>query len=298
MQFFDCHCDTASELLNKGENLKENSLHIDMKRLKKYHSYTQIFAAFIAPEYRCSAMERAVSIIKKIKQECLNNNITLCENYRQWEFAKTKVKAFISLEGGEPIENISNLRKLYDMGVRMIAPTWNYKNQLGCGVEEEEDTGLTDLGRRVIQEMDSLGVILDVSHLSEKSFYQALECTKRPVCASHSNAKSIKNHKRNLTDHQFTQIVKTGGVAGINFYPPFLGDSIACVKDHIDRFLSLGGEDSICLGSDFDGVDCLPCGINDVSDMDKVVNSLPYSTEVREKIAFKNILRVIKAHNC
>ncbi|MBE7015965.1 MAG: membrane dipeptidase, partial [Ruminococcaceae bacterium] len=103
---------------------------------------------------------------------------------------------------------------------------------------------------------------------------------------------------RNLTDHQFTQIVKTGGVAGINFYPPFLGDSIACVKDHIDRFLSLGGEDSICLGSDFDGVDCLPCGINDVSDMDKVVNSLPYSTEVREKIAFKNILRVIKAHNC
>lgn len=298
MEIFDGHCDTISELLDQGKQLSENDLHIDMTRLLKYDSYTQIFAAFIAPEYANCAMERAENIINKFYSEMQINNITICKNYDDWENAKTAYKAFLSLEGGEPIRSISDLHKLHKMGVSMIALTWNYKNCLACGIMEEYDTGLTSLGRDVVKEMNRLGIIIDVSHLSEKSFWDVCSISKMPVCASHSNLRSVKNHPRNLTDEQFVQIIKTGGVAGVNFYPPFLGDDVKDIARHIDRFLALGGEDNIGLGSDFDGVDCLPQGVSGVHDMGHIIKMLPYTTKIREKIAFRNFLRVIKAHNC
>ena len=298
MQIFDAHCDTASELLNKGQSLDKNGLHIDVARLNRYKSFTQVFAAFIAPEYYGAPMERAEKIICNFLEEAKRNDITVCKSYGDWEQAKTKVKAFISLEGGEPIESISDLKKLYGMGVRLIAPTWNFRNRIACGVGEVEDTGLTSFGREVICEMDRLGIILDVSHLSEKSFWQAVECINRPVLASHSNLRGVKDNKRNLKDSQFLKLKETGGVCGINLYPPFLGDNIADVVSHIDRFLSLGGEDNIGLGCDFDGVDMLPEGVCGVQDLDKIIKSLPYSIEIKEKIAYKNFIRVIKSHNC
>lgn len=297
MQIFDAHCDTATELINQKQKLDKNSLHIDMEKLEQYDSFTQVFAVFIAPEYRHNAMGRVEEVLENFHMESGNNNITLCRNYNEWENAKTKVKAFLSLEGGEPIESLSDVKKLYDMGIRMIAPTWNHRNKLACGVEENEDTGLTDFGASVIQEMGRLGIILDVSHLSDMSFYQALALSKGPVCASHSCSRTVVNHKRNLTDEQFTMIKKTGGVVGINLYPPFLGEDISWVKRHIDHFLSLGGEDNIGLGCDFDGVDRLPDGVGDVRDIRSVIKSLPYSDEIKEKIAYKNFMRVINARN-
>lgn len=298
MELFDAHSDTASELLEKREGFRRNNLHIDMARLEKYDSYTGFFAAFISPDYYDKPMERAEKIIENFKKEADESCVTICKSYKDWENAKTRVKAFLSLEGGEPIESINDLKRLYKMGIRMIAPTWNFRNKIACGAGEETDTGLTDFGRSVILEMDRMGIILDVSHLSEKSFWQVAECTKGPICASHSNSRAVKNHKRNLTDAQFLKIKETGGVCGINLYPPFLGDSIECVAVHIGHFLSLGGEDNIGLGCDFDGVDMLPEGICGVQDMDKVIKSLPYTTEIKEKIAYKNFIRVIKAHNC
>lgn len=298
MEIFDAHADTISELINRGKGLLENDLHIDTKRLLAYASYTQVFAAFIAPEYKENAMQRALEIINRFYEETEDKRVTVCKSYADWENAKTPVKAFLSLEGGEPIKQLSDVQKLYELGIRMIAPTWNFKNDIACGVMENEDTGLTTFGKAVICEMNRLGIIIDASHLSEKSFWDVYKITKRPICASHSNSKSVKNHPRNLTDEQFLAIVKTRGCVGINFYPPFLGDDISDIVRHTDRFLSLGGEDNIGLGSDFDGVDCLPCGISGVGDMEKIIKLLPYSTEIREKIAFRNFLRVVKEHNC
>ena len=298
MEIFDAHCDTISELLGRGKNLSENNLHIDMKRLSEYSSYTQVFAAFVAPEYADCAMERTKAIINKFYYEAVKNKIAVCKSYTDWENAKENVKAFLSLEGGDAIQSVSDVSELYGMGIRMIALTWNYKNKIACGVMEKEDSGLSEFGAEVIRQMNRLGIIIDVSHLSEKSFWDVLKISKKPVCASHSNLKSVKNHLRNLTDEQFIKIKETGGVAGINFYPPFFGDDIKDIVCHVGRFLSLGGEDNIGIGTDFDGVDCLPCGILGVQDMEKVIKMLPYSTEIREKIAFRNFLRVIKAHNC
>lgn len=298
MIIFDAHCDTISELLNRNKSLKENDMHIDAKRLSAYESYTQVFAAFIDPEYKDCAMERAKAIIAKFYDEMQENGITVCKNFTDRQNAKTPVKAFLSLEGGEPIESISDLHELYDLGVRMIAPTWNFKNKIACGVCEEQDTGLTEFGKSVIAEMNRLGIILDVSHLSPKSFYDAAEISEKPLCASHSCAKALNGHKRNLTDEQFSIIKKSGGVVGVNFYPLFAGDDISDIVHHIDYFISLGGEDNIGLGSDFDGVECLPTGLNGVQDMEKLIKMLPYSTEIREKIAYKNFIRLIEVHNC
>ena len=294
MEIFDCHCDTASEMLDKNQALFENSLHIDLKRLEKYDSFTQVFAVFIAPEYADCAMDRAEKIVMNFKKEAQNNSITICTCRDDFENAKTRVKAFLSLEGGEPIQSVSDLVRLHEMGIKMIAPTWNFANQLASGVESE-DTGLTDFGREIIAKMGQLGIIPDVSHLSERAFWDVAAIAKGPVCASHSNLKSVVAHKRNLTDEQFLAIKKSGGVCGINLYPPFFGEDIACLKAHIDAFLALGGEDNIGLGCDFDGVDRLPRGISGVESMEAVIKNLPYSAELKEKLAFRNFLRIFSA---
>lgn len=295
---FDAHCDTISELLNQNKRLCKNDMHIDMERLSNYRSYTQVFAAFIDPVYKEIAMQRAEEIINNFYRETKENNITVCKSFSDWENAKTPVKAFLSLEGGDPIESIEDLHKLYRLGVRMIAPTWNFSSKIACGICEKTDTGLSEFGKATVAEMNRLGIIIDVSHLSPKSFEDIAKISRKPLCASHSCSKSLNGHIRNLTDEQFLKIKESDGVVGINFYPRFLGEDMSDIVHHINHFLSLGGEDNIGLGSDFDGVERLPCGIAGVQDMEKIIKSLPYSTEIREKIAFRSFIRLIKAYSC
>lgn len=295
MRIFDAHCDTVSEMYEKKQDFSRNCLHIDFERMKKYDAYTQVFAIFTSPENRTEARKYEDELIDLFYDQMQKNGVCICKNYSDYENAKEPYKAFLSVEGAEGITEEEDLLRLKKRGVFMIAPVWNFKNKIACGVMEKEDTGLSDFGKGIIKQMDRLGIILDVSHMSPKSFYDAAKIFKKPICASHSNLKAVKNHPRNLTDEQFSAIKNSGGVAGINIYPPFLGES---VKAHIDRFLALGGEDNIGLGCDFDGVDALPCGICGIEDIEKMIKELPYSTRIREKIAEKNFLRVIKAYNC
>lgn len=297
MKIFDAHCDTASRLLDENKSLFENDLHVDVRRLSQ-NECMQVFAAFIDPLYKDAAMERTRSIIHNFCHEAEKNGVRICRNYREIEECKGRVKAILSLEGGDPIKSLDDINYLKELGVMMIAPTWNFKNQLGCGVLEKVDTGLTSLGKRAIRRMNDLGILIDVSHISEKSFRDVLKISQKPVCASHSNSKAVTDNPRNLTDEQFIKIRDTKGCVGINFYPPFLGNDIACVVDHINHFLSMGGEDNIGIGSDFDGVELLPKGVLGCQDMEKLIKMLPYSERIREKIAFKNFLRVLSAQNC
>ena len=296
MIFFDAHADTPTRLLDENKSLFKNDLHIDLNRLIK-NECMQVFATFISPEYKNNAMERVNSVVANFLKEAEKNEFAICKTHKDIEIAKGPC-GILSLEGGEPIENLEDIEYLKSLGILMIAPTWNYKNQLGCGVLEKEDTGLTDFGKKAIKKMNELGILIDVSHLSEKSFWDVCKISQKPICASHSNSKTIKDNLRNLTDEQFIKIRDMKGCVGINFYPPFLGDNIECIIDHINHFLSLGGEDNIGMGSDFDGVDSLPKGMEGYQDMEKVMKMLPYSTDIREKIAYKNFKRVILSQNC
>ena len=295
MRIFDAHCDTLYEMHEKQQHFAENSLHIDFSRMKKYDGYTQVFAIFTPPEKKDISRSYVKELAELFFDQMLKNGVSICRNYGDFVSAKSKYNAFLSIEGAECVEKISDISALKNMGVFMIAPTWNFKNKIACGVMEKEDTGLTEFGKEAIKEMDRLGIILDVSHLSEKSFFEAVKIFKKPICASHSNSKMVKNHKRNLSDEQFVTIKNSGGAVGINLYPDFLGEDI---KEHIDRFLALGGEDNIGLGCDFDGVDRLPDGVSGAESLEKIIKELPYSTEFRQKIAESNFLRVLKAYNC
>ncbi|MBR4172809.1 MAG: membrane dipeptidase [Clostridia bacterium] len=281
-------------MYEKKQIFAENNLHIDRKRMEKYGGYTQVFAIFMPPDNR-NAREYTKALTALFYKEMQENGITVCQNYSDITASKTRYNALLSIEGAECVEKVSDISALKKMGVFMIAPTWNFRNKLACGAMEERDTGLSGLGKSVISEMDRLGIILDVSHMSERSFFEAAKIFGRPICASHSNLKSVVNHRRNLTDEQFSVIKESGGVACINLYPDFLGKS---VKEHIDRFLALGGEDNIGLGCDFDGVDRLPEGISGIESIEGLIKNLPYSTKIRRKIAEDNFLRVLKCYNC
>ncbi len=299
--FIDAHCDTASVLLDKKKVLKNNDLHLDLTRAPKNH--TQFFAVFIDPKRHKPPMERVEKVIEKIKIEIdkKTNNIELCLSgeMRKEALERGNTAGFISLEGCDAIDEIADVKKLYDMGVRMASLTWNGKNRLAGGVDT--DQGLTPFGRRVLQEFSRLGILVDVSHLNERSFWDVMRAAPWPLVASHSCSKAVFKHKRNLTDEQFSAIQARGGVVCINFYPKFLnGRTKAYIKNiikHIDHFLALGGENNIGLGSDFDGVDVLPQDMTGVESLETLKNAFAehgYSDELIDKICYKNMERLLR----
>jgi membrane dipeptidase len=209
MLIVDAHCDTITTIMKCGEGLRKNNCHIDISRLKNYDSYVQFFAAFISPEHaKMGALKRTLSIIDRLYQEIENNkqDIMLCCNYNDMEdaFAGRKIAAVLTIEGGEALEgSLASLRMLYKMGVRGMTLTWNYRNQIADGVIDGiSGGGLTPFGRDVITEMNRLGMLIDVSHISEAGFWDVINLTAAPIIASHSNSKKLCSHPRNLTDEQ------------------------------------------------------------------------------------------------
>ncbi|MCX7746531.1 MAG: dipeptidase [Clostridia bacterium] len=304
----DTHCDTITRIMELNENLYKNTCHLDIERLKGMGNVVQFFAAFIDPAYcQAYAMKRAVQIIDRFYKEVeiYNDDITLCCNADEIDIAlgQKKIAALLSIEGGEALQGeISALRIFYKLGVRSICLTWNYRNEIADGVADGiSGGGLTPFGREVVKEMNSLGMLVDVSHISEKGFWDVLEITKYPVIVSHSNAKKICSHKRNLTDEQILAVKNNQGVIGINLYPYFLNDkgnaALVDVIKHIEHIAGLAGPLHLGIGADFDGIESTPEDIRGIQDMDKVFNALlklNYSQEVVENIAGKNFYRVMR----
>lgn len=309
MKVIDFHCDTISKLmdnLNKA-NLRRNKFSIDIEKLKRGNNLAQFFALFINLKFVEDPLEYCLSMVDKFHREIEENKdlIGFCKSYDELidNSKNNRLSAFLTIEGGEALKgNLYNLRNFYRLGVRLITLTWNYPNEIGFPNSKKEymDKGLTEFGYELIEEMNRLQVIIDVSHLSDKGFYDVLRLSKRPFIASHSNSRYITNHPRNLTDSMIRQLSNKGGIMGINFYNRFLGGSTVSKIDdiicHIKHIYKVGGIDVIALGSDFDGIDC-DVEIKDTSEMYKLQDKLKrngFSEENIEKIFYKNALRIIK----
>ncbi|MDD4689757.1 MAG: dipeptidase [Eubacteriales bacterium] len=298
----DMHCDTATECYDKGMSLYDNVLHTDFRRLIDQGVGVQFFAVWISPTYALEGFSRATKVIDFIKKECEKHHrvVSLVEDKESLEKEDGKLKVVITIEGGEAIDgDIDNLHRLYNMGVRLMTLTWNGRNALGEG-SMSGDGGLTPFGKKVVKEMNSLGMIVDVSHLSDRGFWDVAEVCEGPFVVSHSNSRTICNHPRNLTDEQIQHLIKIGGFMGLNLNPPFLSDEKAdldSIYAHVDHCLSLGGADVLGFGADFDGIDSLPCGIAGIQDMYKITEYLlqkGINQGILSKLTSSNLLRVIK----
>lgn len=321
---FDLHCDTIwkiSEAKRKGEEIRlhKSYLQIDEEKLIKGNYFAQCFAIYIPNQYP-DPFQRCLHDVE-IYNDQIQQSRVLAPVYDYSDFEKNaksgKISAVLTMEDGCPIgENFDNLYALYHKGVRMICLLHNLVNPIGNpnfgryfadGSPDttiaNEATGLTDFGRELVKEMNKLGIVIDVSHLSDKGFYDVAELTEKPIVASHSNARSICAHVRNLTDDMLYKLAENGGVTGINYANRFMHDNetlgkhtLECALQHIRYIKKKIGIDHIALGSDFDGIDP-DIEISDASKISLMIAALEkdgFSSEDIEKITYKNALRVFK----
>lgn len=294
--YFDFHCDTLTSVYAKKTNLNTQDTMVNINYLKKYYPAVQTFAI-----YNDGSLleEDILKIINFLKDECrvYSGIIKFAHSMTQIKsnISNKIVSAILSIEslGDQKDFNEQSLRLYYENGVRIAGLCHNHDNPL-CGGIGENKNGLKPQGKLALRQMQSLGIILDVSHMSDKSFWEATEEYSLPFVATHSNSRDVCNNLRNLTDEQFICISKRGGLCGINFYPPFLTKEkadITSIIRHIEHFLSLGGENNICIGTDFDGIDKVPLGIENAGMVYKLFDallSLNYNETLINKLAFNN----------
>lgn len=280
-RIIDAHCDTISEILASGESLSENRRHVNLKAMQQYSGYIQFFAAWIDEEKE-NSLSHTLEIIDKFYGELEQNKeviqgITNRDDL-QSVISSGRCGAVLTVEDARAIcGKLSNLRMLYRLGVRAMTLSWNHDNDVSDGTFSERNIGLTPFGKEVVREMNRLGMIIDVSHMTQKGFWTVMEESNMPVMASHSNCSAIFKHPRNLEDEQFRAIIQTGGMIGINFYPAFLSQNDCGTEEllrHIEHILELGGEKCIGLGTDFDGVPTLPRGIGGATDLHRLFEKM------------------------
>ncbi len=309
MKFIDLHCDTIDRLIaeESDNKLRCNFHSVDIEKLKKGDCLAQTFALYVDIDEQKQPYNHCMKMANKFHEEIKLNNdlISLATNYDEIieNNRNSKISALLAIEEGAVLEgNIDNLQKFYDLGVRMMTLTWNHENEIGYPhiKPEYKEKGLKKFGIEVVEKMNELGMIVDVSHLSDAGFYDVSKISKKPFIATHSNSRTITNHSRNLTDEMIKILANSGGVTGINFCSAFIGDTpMTMIKDmvsHIKHIKNIGGIDVVALGSDFDGIGC-KVEINDVSEMGKLAIQLEkegFTNEEIEKIYYKNALRVIK----
>lgn len=305
MNFIDLHCDTAGRVYYEKLDLKESICKVDIEKLKKGNCLAQVFAIFVDQKLNVSCFDEFMKIYNNFIKEVNKNSkdIQIVRNVQEMNEAhkEGKIGAFISIEEGEVIEGkLENLKKVYDLGVRILTVSWNYKNKLGYPNFEfkYKNEGLTAKGVEVINECERLGIIPDASHLSDGGFYDLIKICKKPFIASHSNARAITNHPRNLTDKMIKLLAHKGGVMGLNFCSDFLGTaSVASIEEivsHAKHIKKVGGIDVLCLGSDFDGI-LNEVEIENSSQFNKLYDKLKkvnFTDDEIEKIFYKNVLRV------
>ena len=308
----DCHCDTLTELYNKNASLYENEQHFDIKRQIALGGGLQFCAIYVPTEvFRYQGgLRYTLCLLDKYNQEIkkLHENGIDVLQVRTAEDAgnvlKHKAATLLAIEEGGAIDgSLEALRCLYELGVRAITLTWSNRNDIADGINEEATgSGLTLFGKQVVTEMNRLGMLVDVSHISTAGFWSVIETSTKPIIATHSNAKSLCSHPRNLNDEQIKALAQNGGLAGITFAGQFLEEDWrnACIESvykHIDYMLNLiGNDDHIGFGSDFDGISHPPYNIQGVQDYKPLIEYLSkyYSDETINKITHQNVINLLQ----
>lgn len=303
MNIIDLHCDALLKLSEaKGAlrfadapELQTNKLRLQQGKIK-----VQCFAIFIEPGI-CSDQKfnEALRQVDYFYKEVLGNNPEMKHLQKWTDFDHLKdgeIGAMLTLEGVDAIGNdITKLHILYQLGVRSVGLTWNNANLAADGAFEPRAAGLTLFGKEIVDFNNKHQILTDVSHLSEKGFWEVLELADYPI-ASHSNAKTLCDHPRNLTDEQAAAMFQKGGLIHVVYNPPFVKEdgkaTITELVEHIDHFCSLGGLKQIGLGSDFDGIATVIPGLEDASQTQNLINELLkyYSEEAVKGFAYQNFL--------
>jgi membrane dipeptidase len=291
MKVADAHCDTLTKY---PENFYfSEEAHWNISKFSACGGILQYFAIFTPAEYAGdSALRFATTAIGNFLRKP-DDKINFLE--RRNDFDESKINILLSIEGAAPIINdISNLYAFHKLGVRAMGLTWNHRNFVADGIDT--DYGLTTFGIEVIQEMEKLNMIIDVSHLNTAGFDDVVKHTAKPFIASHSNARAIFDHRRNLYDEQILEIINRGGFIGMNFYSEFIGKRDLNLKlemmRHIEHILSLGGENVLGMGADFDGIPDTPfsdaASYTEIAEL--LASELGLSQNVIDKIMYKNLV--------
>lgn len=306
VKIIDTHCDVLYKL-QQTKNLdfkNANTLQTNLKKLKSGNVKVQFFAIFLAPNTPSDKVwEKTLKQINLFHSEILTKNPEMIhiKKWKQINKLKThEIGAVLTLEGAESFGNdVQKLQQLYKAGILSIGLTWNKANLCADGVGEPRGAGLTILGREVVMRNNKQQVLTDVSHLSEKGFWEVIELAHYPI-ASHSNTKKICNHPRNLSDEQIKALIEKDSQIHLVFYPPFIKEetkevNIRNVIEHIDHICSLGGEKNIGFGSDFDGIDHHVKDLEDASKYQNLINELLkyYSVEQVHRFAYDNFINYL-----
>lgn len=345
MKILDMHCDTITGLFHanekdtdggqKKETLRENSGHVDLLRMKQSGYLLQNFALFVNQSQYPDVWEQVQKYAAFYQEEIGKNSDliapVLCFDDITKNQANGKMSAFLTVEEGAVCEGkIERLKELYDMGVRMMTLTWNFENEIGFPNTvmhnlPNDKKGLTETGKEFVAQMQKMGMIVDVSHLSDAGFLDVYSNTTKPFVASHSNARAIAGHVRNMTDPMIRMLAERGGVMGLNFCPDFLfwefgelpedelelkrltAEHEVTKEAHKDLYLqdvvchakhitNLGGMEVLGLGSDFDGIPLNPClrGVQDMGRLWDALHKGGFTESQIDKIFSGNALRVYK----
>lgn len=291
MNFADLHCDTPFELYKNNLSLDSNELHISLDRSNSFDRYIQIAAVWSDNSKDNESCFKDLFQITNYFKNQAKDSIA----YNGTDLLKQKKTSFIlAVEDARILNNnIDRLNSVYDLGVRFMTLTW--KDKTCIGGSWNTDDGLTDFGKLTVCKMNELGIIPDVSHGSVQLIKDVFDICKKdnkPMCATHSNAFNVFDHKRNLTDDNALRITDTGGLIGISLCPHHISDdaNINSVLDHLEHYISLVGEDSVAFGCDFDGITSLPKGINDITSINHIYSEVcqVFGKDIAEKIFFNN----------
>ena len=324
----DLHCDTISKLRDyrlgrvveeksqvsyyERNRMFRNGFHLDLERMKQADYLLQNFAIYIDSDMDADVYGTYREMCRMFQEEMRENADSIRQVFRFSDITENRkngrMSAMLTVEEGQAADSSEHLEQLYADGVRLITLTWNHRNPLGCPncirpdgthslTRPNTEEGLTEYGFRVIARMEELGMMIDVSHLSDRGFYDVYENTAKPFLASHSNARTVTPHVRNLTGDMIRKLSERGGIIGVNFETTFLGAEndcgIAAVVRHLEYLRNTGGEDCLAFGSDFDGIKGNPelTGVQDMEKLREALYQAGWKQRVLDKLFYENVLR-------